>query len=128
MRRRRSIRTYGEISSLSHRNSPYLSDHLNGREERLMNTSKYSSTSAAATAGMPAPRQRMRSRSVGRQSARLTGVSSASTATPFYGTLGHSSASLYNTSASLVQRDRASVVPMLARTRRSRMNNNEEDE
>ena len=93
IRRRRSIRGDGGAP----RESPFLSDlvHITstGREERL-NSSKYSAASSAAV-----PRQRMRSRSAGRQSARLTGVSAAN---PLYGTIGHST-SLYA--------HRSSVVP-----------------
>uniref|UniRef100_A0A1I8C1M1 Uncharacterized protein n=1 Tax=Meloidogyne hapla TaxID=6305 RepID=A0A1I8C1M1_MELHA len=91
MRRRRSAA----------RESPFLGDivHISssGREERF-NTSKYSSVSSAA-----APRQRMRSRSAGRQSARLTGVSATN---PLYNTTNSIGASTTS-----LNRQRASVLP-----------------
>uniref|UniRef100_A0A915NXH9 Transport and Golgi organization protein 1 n=1 Tax=Meloidogyne floridensis TaxID=298350 RepID=A0A915NXH9_9BILA len=91
MRRRRSAA----------RESPFLGDivHISssGREERF-NTSKYSSVSSTA-----APRQRMRSRSAGRQSARLTGVSATN---PLYNTT-----SSIGASTTSLNRQRASVLP-----------------
>ncbi|CAK5086716.1 unnamed protein product [Meloidogyne enterolobii] len=91
MRRRRSAA----------RESPFLGDivHISssGREERF-NTSKYSSVSSTAV-----PRQRMRSRSAGRQSARLTGVSATN---PLYNTT-----SSIGASTTSLNRQRASVLP-----------------
>ncbi|KAF7633490.1 hypothetical protein Mgra_00007073 [Meloidogyne graminicola] len=99
MRRRTSVRG-GDNA----RESPFLGDIVNisssGREERF-NTSKYSSVSSNAAA----PRQRMRSRSAGRQSARLTGVSVTN---PLYTTTMSSFGASSTTS---LNRQRASVLP-----------------